>query len=74
MEFKCSRSAEIESTLWSFKGKRKSPCFVLVVTQYTFSKVLRRKKYVKVMRVSEKKGERDTERNIEMDIYTVRLT
>jgi hypothetical protein len=44
MEVKCYRSAKHVSTLGSFKGKRKSPWFVLVITQYIFSKMLRRKK------------------------------
>jgi hypothetical protein len=52
MGVKCCRSAEHVSTLDSYKGKRESPWFVLVITQYTFSKMLRRKKKCKVKRVS----------------------
>jgi hypothetical protein len=65
MEVKCYRSAENESTLGCFKGKRKIPWFVLVVTQYTFFKRLRRRKE----RCNSKEGNQKKEKETQTETY-----
>ena len=65
MEVKCYRSAEHVSTLDSYKGKSKSLWFVLVVTQYTFSKRLRRRKE----RCNSKEGNQKKEKETQTETY-----
>ena len=65
MEVKCYRSAKHVSTLGSFKGKIKNPWFVLVVTQYTFFKRLRRRKE----RCNSKEGNQKKEKETQTETY-----